>query len=120
MMLTALPAAAAIQATSVEVRGAVAEPSTDPGYKAGMLASDVNATWNAYNFAGFYYSLKDDIGAESLQITPGVLGGSGRTIPLDSLIYTTFGQQKTLKVVSNGKATSDSPNGLEDFGAGDI
>lgn len=120
MLLTTIPASAAIQATSVEVRGEVAEPSTDPGYKAGMLASDVNATWNTYNFAGFYYDLKNDIGAENLQIAPGVLGGSGRTIALDSLTYTTFGQPKKLKVVSNGKATSSSPNGLEKFGAGEM
>ena len=75
MLALALPANAAIQATSLEVRGAIAEPSTTVPFRPGILASDINATWTPYNFAGFYYDLKNDLGTETLAIASGDLAG---------------------------------------------
>lgn len=116
LLVIALPASAAIQKTSVEVRGTVASGAPSSG----QLDDNVNASWSPNNFAGFYYDLKDDIGTENLNIVAGTLGGTDRTIEQDKLQYTTQGQGKTLKVVSNAKATNTSTNGLEKFGDGDM
>ena len=129
MLLVVLPAKAAIQATSVEIRGAIAEPSTDPSFTPGMLATE-NATWNPYNFAGFYYDLKNNLGNENLAVvapgtdscpTPGPsVSSDGRTIKKDCLEYTTGAQAKVLYAVLNGKATEGNTNGLQNFGAGEM
>ncbi|MCZ7396511.1 MAG: S-layer protein domain-containing protein, partial [Candidatus Methanoperedens sp.] len=124
MLALALPANAAIQATSLEVRGAIAEPSTTVPFRPGVLASDINATWTPYNFAGFYYDLKNDLGTETLRIAPGDLAGNSRTIQLKDLTYQTAGQPKGLYAVQNGKSDGSDggplSNGLQKFAAGQM
>ena len=75
---------------------------TDPGtYEVrGQVASGAgDFTWNATNFAGFYYDLNDDVSTESLKVS----GISGNVIPEGGLVYST-----TIKNVdyqySNAKA----------------
>jgi S-layer protein (TIGR01567 family) len=72
-------------------------------------------TWDAYNFAGFYYDLDDNLGSESLQILQTNLAANQRTIDTSNLIYTTMGQPKALKVLENGKTDSSNTNGLDNF-----
>jgi S-layer protein (TIGR01567 family) len=122
MLLTAaLPASAAIQATSVEIRGTVAnQTAITGGFNLTNVGGSDAPTWTAQSFAGFYYDIKDNLGAENLQIIENV---TGRTIAQDKLIYTTYGQGKMLKVVENtgGKTYQNaSDNGLEKFGLGEM
>ena len=101
MLLTAaLPANAAIKATSVEVRGSVAEG---------------NATWDNSSFAGFFYDIDDNLGTEILSVNQ-----TSRTIAENDLVYTTSGQSKQLKVVEAKytNATGAIADGLEGFGDG--
>jgi S-layer protein (TIGR01567 family) len=93
MLLTAvLPASAAIQATSVEVRGSVSED------KSGNDAGDVNdlsvTSWNARNFAGFWYDLKNNKTSENLIIT----GRTDRSIAKEMLWYNSSKQFVQYKV----------------------
>jgi S-layer protein (TIGR01567 family) len=110
MLLTAaLPANAAIKATSVEVRGSVVTNDT------------VTHNWTNATFAGFYYDIDDDIGTETLRITTS--GSDNRTIAEDALTYSTSGQAKALKVVTAKYATGTTTaasDGLEEFAAGDM
>ena len=46
------------------------------------------ATWDASNFAGFYYDLDNNMGKESLQLLQTNLAASQRTIGKDMLVYT--------------------------------
>ncbi len=98
---------------------------------AGSIGGTGNtATWDAYNFAGFYYDLDDNLGSESLQILQTNLAGNQRTIGTNNLIYTTMGQPKVLYAVLNGKANDASGscdasggctfNGLKQFDAGQM
>ncbi len=121
-IIPAFPANAAIQATIVEIRGQIAQ---EGNANTGMMDTTKSAvSWTPYNFAGFYYDLKNDLGAESLQIGNNSL--SGRTICeggmswCGGLIYTTHGQAKTLKVVENLGYSNASANGLKNFSAGEM
>src|SRR3972149_11863531 len=103
MFVLALPVNAAIEATSVEVRGTIAGENLTGG----INLSDPSQLilWNAQSFAAFYYDLKDDLGTETLQMCPNKespgLGNSGadRVIQKDELVYSTTMQGKLLKVV---------------------
>lgn len=96
---------AAISATMVEVRGEVYDNSTirhvpDAIGCANVTGGGVNATcemsWNAYNFAGFWYDLNKGLTSEMLSITD--LSADSRTIPEDGLEYTTTKQIVQYKV----------------------
>lgn len=105
LLTAALPANAAIKATSVEIRGTVA---IGPGYH----------TWNNASFAGFFYDIDDGLGLENLTA---ILTGD-RTIGEDNLTYTTAGQPKMLKVIDakyRNNTAGAITAGLEEFGAGD-
>ncbi len=93
LLIVALPASA-VQATSVEIRGDVVTNAA---------TGAANVSWNATNFAAFWYDLKDDLKTENLQITN---FNALRTIEQNSLWYNTTEAPKTLKVIQNGKANS--------------
>ena len=78
---------------------------TEPGvYEVrGGIATE-SASWNAVNFAGFWYDLKDDLMTEILSMTSPILG---RTIYEDSLWYNTTKAHRTLKVYANGLINSE-------------
>ncbi|CAD6494986.1 MAG: S-layer protein [Candidatus Argoarchaeum ethanivorans] len=68
--------------------------------------------WDASNFAGFWYDLKNNLRSETLTITDaGVIAGTSRTIDEGDLAYTTVRQFKRYKVNSNeGKFVTDGIN----------
>ncbi len=105
LLLAVLPASAAIQATSVEIRGTVYNDAV----------GENTTSWDANNFAGFWYDFKGNLKSESLTITPGISGGGDRTIDENELSYTATKQLRTYKVYSNeGKYVQD---GLDSTGA---
>lgn len=120
--ISAVPVSAAIQATKVEIRGAVANEKEIPG---GLNLSTLPVSWTPQTFAGFYYDLKDNLGKEELVISstdkdnrPVILNSRSRNIPEGALIYKTQGQGKTLKVVGdgfNGNFSNAKAAGLEKF-----
>ncbi|MCZ7358423.1 MAG: S-layer protein domain-containing protein [Candidatus Methanoperedens sp.] len=93
-MLTSMHASANIQAYSVEIRGAVVSVP-------GSLSDTTPRYWDASNFAGFWYDLKNNLMTENLS----VVSVQNRNIDgaNENLIYTTTKTFKTLKVVENGK-----------------
>ncbi|MDD5616300.1 MAG: S-layer protein domain-containing protein [Candidatus Methanoperedens sp.] len=105
LLTVALPANAAIKATSVEIRGSVAGNGT--------------TSWTNSTFAGFFYDIDDNLGTETLTITTS--GGDNRTIAENALSYTTTGQPKLLKAVEqkyNSSGDLAAADGLEHFEAG--
>ncbi len=105
LLTVALPANAAIKATSVEIRGSVAGNGT--------------TSWTNSTFAGFFYDIDDNLGTETLTITTS--GGDNRTIAENALSYTTTGQPKLLKSVEqkyNSSGDLAAADGLEHFEAG--
>ena len=59
---------------------------TEPGtYQIRGQVASGNFVWNAANFAGFYYDIKDDVSTESL----GVSNLNGNVIPVGGLVYNT-------------------------------
>lgn len=118
-VLIVLPANAAIQATKVEIRGAIASTMEKPIPSGGFnLSNIVNApvNWTPQGFAGFYYDLKDELGREELEILQTDLSKSQRAIGEDNLVYRTTAQKKKLKVVNDGfsnDANAAAEAGLE-------
>ncbi|MCZ7369119.1 MAG: S-layer protein domain-containing protein, partial [Candidatus Methanoperedens sp.] len=108
MLAIALPANAAIQATSVEIRGAVVSVP-------GSLTDATPRFWDANNFAGFWYDLKDNLMTENLSVLS--VGPSTRSISgiagSEQLIYTTTKTFKTLKVIENGKINATDSDMLK-------
>jgi len=80
-------------------------------------AGERTTSWDASNFAGFWYDLKGNLKSETLNITPGFIGGTDRTIDDTpaGLNYTTTRQLKRYKVnAMEGKYVQD---GLDCTGA---
>lgn len=80
------------------------------------------AAWTPRNFAGFFYDLHLNIGAEKLQIMQTDLSSSQRTIDRDRLIYSTAAQPRMLQVVAKvfgGNVTLATAAGLERTGPGE-
>jgi len=77
--LVAVVLAIPASAETVEVRGNVAD--------AACAAAGI--TWDAYNFAVFWYDLDDDLSTESLVLEAGAISDSDRTIDENYLSYTT-------------------------------
>ncbi len=99
MLLTAaLPASAAIQATSVEIRGEVLDNATSRHVPnaTGCFPATCEASWNAYNFAGFWYDLKNGLMSENMTIID--LSTDNRTIQQKGLWYNTTKQLVQYKV----------------------
>ncbi len=101
LLVMALPSGAVIQATSVEIRGQVVSVI-------GITDNTVR-TWDASNFAGFWYDLKDNLSTETLQVTK-VTGRNIDGSTTQDLIYMTNKTNKTLKVVENGKINATDPD----------
>lgn len=122
-VLIVLPANAAIQATKVEIRGAIASTIEKPIPSGGFNLSNIaNApvNWTPHGFAGFYYDLKDELGREELEILQTDLSKSQRAIGEDNLVYRTTAQKKKLKVVKDGfndSANAATEAGLEGVGS---
>jgi len=115
MLAVILPANAAIQATTVEIRGEVYDAS--PIHRPNATGctngtSQVNATcdasWNANNFAGFWYDLKDGLMSENLTIANNTL--TGTSIAADKLLYNATIRAVKFKVGSEVNKTVE--NGL--------
>jgi S-layer protein (TIGR01567 family) len=82
LLIVAFPVSAAVQATTVEVRGSVVSDNAD----------NVIANWTSQTFAGFYYDLKNDRQTETLAITENltkVNTTNSRTISKENLWYNT-------------------------------
>ena len=59
---------------------------TEPGtYQIRGQVASGNFVWNAANFAGFYYDIKDDVSTESLSVS----NLNGNVIPVGGLAYNT-------------------------------
>ena len=121
MLAVILPANAAIQATTVEIRGEVfdASPLHQPN-ATGCAGITCNASWNGNNFAGFWYDLKDGLMSENMTINDNV---SDRSILADKLLYNATIRPVEFKVASekdryveNGLGGSN--NLTKDFDAG--
>ncbi|MDO8726555.1 MAG: S-layer protein domain-containing protein, partial [Candidatus Methanoperedens sp.] len=121
MLAVILPANAAIQATSVEIRGEVYDASPYHAPNAtGCALITCNASWNGNNFAGFWYDLKDGLMSENMTINDNV---SDRSILADKLLYNATMRPVEFKVssekdryVENGLGGTD--NLTKDFDAG--
>ena len=61
LLLVSLPANAAVTATTVEVRGTVANATALSGNNDGV-------SWNYENFAGFWYDLKENKSSETMEV----------------------------------------------------
>ncbi len=115
MFALALPTNAAIQATSVEIRGTV---YNETPLVAGFGGAGP-VTWSAQSFAGFFYDLKDNLGAENLNAV--AVDVSGRKIVKEELWYNTSAQAKMLKVVDeqyNNSGSQAQAAGLDRVGTG--
>ena len=76
--------------SSNQLRFYVMKEITEPGtYQIrGQVASGSgDFTWNATNFAGFYYDLNDDVATESLKVSG--IPTNGNVIPEGGLVYST-------------------------------
>ncbi|MCK4459322.1 MAG: hypothetical protein KAU52_06335 [Methanosarcinales archaeon] len=90
----------------VEIRGEVVNIT-------GTQEADL--VWNAYNFAGFWYDLDDDLMTENLVIMAGALNNptNDRTIDEGALVYTTHPVFHEYELHENENLTveSDHPGG---------
>lgn len=122
IMLLTIPANAANQTTSVEIRGTIAnETSISGGFNLSnaSISTTDSPVWTPLSFSGFYYDNDYNLGQETLKI----LSIDERTIPQDKLVYTTQGQGTTLGLVDDifGSNASDAMNnGLEKFESGQM
>jgi S-layer protein (TIGR01567 family) len=104
LLIVAYPVSAAVQATTVEVRGTVV---SDNGSTSNF------ASWNAQTFAGFYYDLKNNRQTETLSISEDlktVNQTNSRTISKENLWYNTTKTPVEFKVHEKENVTVlDSP-----------
>ena len=84
-------------ATSLEIRGEVFDALLPHIPNAtGCVGTSCVASWNAYDFAGFWYDLKDDLMSEDMTI----VNISSRTIDKDKLLYNATVRAVQFKVYS--------------------
>jgi len=90
----------------VDIRGEVVDIT---------CTQDEDLVWNAYNFAGFWYDLDDDLMTENLVIWAGALNNrtNDRTIDEGALVYTTHPVFHEYELHENENLTveSDYPGG---------
>ena len=93
----------------VEIRGEVANITG---------TQDEDLVWNAYNFAGFWYDLDDDLMTENLVIWAGALNNptDDRTIDEGALVYTTHPVFHEYELHENENLTVESDNNDGDTG----
>jgi S-layer protein (TIGR01567 family) len=114
--LAAVPAGAIVQATQVDVRGEVYQDNTGgnahvPHTNGGLIG------WDAYNFAGFWYDLKEGKLSETMYITNNFssidnLAKGTRTIAKDDLYYNSQMQIIQYKVNEANASTNFVDRGL--------
>ncbi len=95
-LLRFMPIVAILQPGTFEIRGTVWNEAAIPGAIGGTSNT---AEWNIYNFAGFFYDLKDNLGKESLKVLQMNLAAGQRIIDKDQLAYSTGADAKRLNVV---------------------
>ncbi len=93
----------------VEIRGEVVNIT-------GTQEADL--VWNAYNFAGFWYDLDDDLMTENLVVMAGALNNptNDRTIDEGALVYTTHPVFHEYELHENENLTVESDNDDGDTG----
>jgi S-layer protein (TIGR01567 family) len=97
LLVVAFPVSAAVQASTVEMRGTTGIQS-----------------WDAQNFAGFFYDLKNNISTEQLYIDTTIPGADlstlniSRSIPEKALIYSTNPKPLQFKMNEQQNVTVDS------------
>ncbi|MCK5109756.1 MAG: hypothetical protein KAR25_08700, partial [Methanosarcinales archaeon] len=92
MLLAMVGAASAAEVTGLEIRGEVKE-----GTAANPLVGPAALTWDATNFAAFWYDLDDGTSTETLVIAA-TLDNGARTIEEDELTYTTSPEPQMYEV----------------------
>ena len=80
----------------LEIRGEVFDLLSHAPNATGCVGTSCAASWNAYNFAGFWYDLTDDLMSENLKI----VDITSRTIDKDKLLYNATVQAVQFKVNS--------------------
>jgi len=113
-----MPVEVFTHAGSYETRGTVWNELPIAGSIGG---NGKTATWDASNFAGFYYDLDNNPGKESLQLLQTNLAANQRTVDKDMIVYTTTAEARRLKVVMaefGNDASAASSAGLARTGAG--
>jgi S-layer protein (TIGR01567 family) len=105
-----LHADAAIPATSLEIRGEVYD-----GQATGHVPyTGSSVGWDAYNFAGFWYDLKDGKMSEKMTMTgtaSASLNYGGRTIEKDNLFY-----NSTMQIIQYKVNEANATNNFVDRG----
>jgi len=93
----------------VEIRGEVVNLTA---------TQEEDLVWNAYNFAGFWYDLDDDLMTENLVIWAGALNNptNDRTIDEGALVYTTHPVFHEYELHENENLTVESDNDDGDTG----
>ena len=89
-----------------DVRGTIVQANaTGQIYPAGgdPAAGTAGYTWDPYNFAAFWYDLDDDLMSEQLTIER-LSPWDNRSIPDETLAYTTTPQPQTYAIVDDGVA----------------
>lgn len=109
MAILVSAAAGTVITTDVEVRGEIINLENRPNWK---------TTWNASNFAGFWYDLDGDLQTEELQIVSGSINAScdDRTINEGDLRYTTHAIYQEYELHDNEGLTVESDNSGGDTG----
>ncbi len=106
-----IPVAVYRQAGIVDIRGAVWNETPVEGF--GGIG--FGGSWNASNFAGFFYDVDNDLGKEELNVLQADLNNYQRTIYQNNLFYTTSSQPKMLNLVKyafGGNVSAAAARGL--------
>ncbi|OYT62654.1 hypothetical protein B6U67_04310, partial [Methanosarcinales archaeon ex4484_138] len=118
LLLAVMPASAV---DKVEIRGEVYDEETGHTPNATGNGSIGHVSWNAYNFAGFWYDLEEGNMSEELVILDNTtLTDADREIPEDKLYYTSTVQYIEYEVseeknltVENGLDLGGTKNGVK-------
>lgn len=101
-----IPFVGATEVNEIEIRGEIQNFTAQTG----------NITWNAYNFAAFFYDIDENIGPEQLTILDCGLSDTQRTIGEYKLIYTTCPVYQNYELYENEGLTVESDNTGGDSG----
>lgn len=96
----------ATEVNEIEIRGEIQNFTAQTG----------NITWNAYNFAAFFYDIDENIGPEQLTILDCGLSDTQRTIGEYKLVYSTAPVYQDYELYENEGLTVESDNTGGDSG----
>ncbi|MCZ7380253.1 MAG: S-layer protein domain-containing protein, partial [Candidatus Methanoperedens sp.] len=115
LLIVALPAGAQIQVTSLDVRGEVYDNQSNF-----PVLGTSGTGWDAFNFAGFWYDLKEGLQSESLNITAAnttaILLNGNRNITKQMVFYNTTRQFVRYKVNDANQSNNFVEKGLDATG----